>query len=83
MKTKKRAKTLYVALSTWNYQQNGYHFLASAPTKAEAEEKGWLSVANSSYAETERVNMIVVSRTVARRKWGVKVDASGRLVEVL
>ena len=68
----------YLALTTHNYQQNGYHEVARGNKKqdvrAAAEQHGSLQ-GHDVYAETYRRNLIVVSKTAAKRRYGFNADS--------
>ena len=72
--------TTYVALTTTNYQTNGYHEVARGGDKAsvrlEAETKivgNQVDMPKDIYTQTELVNLIVVSKTKAKTL-GVDID---------
>jgi hypothetical protein len=71
-----RSKRTYVALSTTNYNAEGYAAYTAGHSKQAVEKRAreiFGNDHNDIYSQTLHRNLIVVSRTVARRKWGVDI----------
>ena len=63
----------YLALTTTNYRQNGYHVVSSGSDKAAVRKQAEEKIGNADiYAQTEQRNLIVISKSEARRKGYVK-----------
>jgi hypothetical protein len=64
----------YLALSTTNYSQNGYTVYAESTDKQDARSKAEKVIVDSEagiYRETLLKNLTVVSKTDAKRKYGI------------
>jgi hypothetical protein len=62
--------TTYLALSTINYQQNGYTIYAESSNKAEAKEKAEAHlIKNESgvYLQTLQTNLQIVSKSASKK----------------
>lgn len=71
----------YVAITTTNAQQNGWHEVASGTNKAEVQAQAERQIAGNQwdkpkdiYTQTELANLTVVSATVAKRTYKVDPD---------
>lgn len=65
----------YVALTTTNYHLNGYHEVCRGSNKSDVESQAREQIGNVAtehgtdiYTVTEQKNLIVVSKTEAKRK---------------
>ena len=74
-------KATYVALTTVNYQQDGYHEVLTGSNKEQVRQDAERQICGDQwnntkdiYTQTEIANLIVVSKTEAKRKWGVDID---------
>ena len=68
--------TTFVALSTHNYQQNGYSVLATGNDKNEVEQAAQQHInenESGAYRDTYHRNLIVVTKTTAKRRYNVKI----------
>ena len=66
-------KATYLALTTTNFRQNGYHVVCSGSDKAAVRKQAEENIGNADiYAQTEQRNLIVISKSEARRKGYVK-----------
>ena len=72
---------MYIAITTTNAQQNGWHEVTSGPKKAEVHDKALRQIAGNQwdkqkdiYTQTKLANLIVVSATEAKRTYGIKVS---------
>lgn len=65
----------YVALTSINYQSNGYTALVVGHDKAQVEQKarGIIGDNTNIYADTMHKNLVVLSKTAAKRH-GVNLD---------
>ena len=62
----------YIALTTTNAQQNGFEIIAAGPNKAKVEEAAKSIIGTGDiYRETEQKNLVVVSKTAAKRNYGI------------
>lgn len=72
----------YVAVTTTNAQQNGWREVITGSDKAEVQEKAERQICGNQYdgpkdiyTQTELRNLRVVSKTEAKRTFGVDIDA--------
>lgn len=70
---RRRRKALYLALSTINARANGFRIIAAGHDKAAVENAARAAIGNGIdiYSDTYRKNLAIVSKTVAKRKFGV------------
>lgn len=69
-------KHLYVALSTNNFQQNGYSVIATGHFQNDLRERAQRIIDEKEtgiYRDTQLKNLIVVSKTVAKRKYKIEI----------
>ena len=70
-------KATYLALTTLNYQQNGYRVLVAGHNRSAVLERAGELVGNSGtdiFRQTENANLIVISKSRALRKHGIRFD---------
>lgn len=72
----------YLALTTINFQQNGYKVVGQGVSKEvvrrQAEDEiigNQKNQAKDIYTDTELKNLIVVSKSYAKRKFGIDIDS--------
>jgi len=67
----------YLALTTTNFQQNGYNEIARGNNKKDVENAALDTITGSDvYAETKRTNLIVISKSAAKRDYGIDIDSN-------
>lgn len=76
----------YVALTTTNYKENGYHVVAEGSSKPALTEQAKNKICGVQKntekdisTETELKNLIVVSKTAAKRRYGIDIDSTDYL----
>lgn len=69
----------YIAMTTHNFQQNGMNKVVCAGSNRKAVEAAALADRELSgtdiYADTYRKNLVIVSKTQAKRRYGFDFDA--------
>ena len=59
----------YIALTTHNFRQNGYHVVFSGANKAIVKKEAQEKIGNYDiYDQTRQRNLIVISKSEAKRK---------------
>ena len=69
-------RNLYVALSTNNFQQNGYSVIATGHYKNDVLKQAQRIIDQNEtgiYRDTQLKNLIVVSKTEAKRKYNIDI----------
>lgn len=68
----------YLALTTTNYQQNGYHVVAEGTDKEAVRKAAEVNIGDVAtgygtdiYKVTEQQNLIVVSKSEAAKRFGI------------
>jgi len=64
----------YLAVSTINFYENGYTVYGKSSQKQQALKEAEKHIKNEQYSETLYANLIVLSKTRAKRDYGIIAD---------